>query len=80
MEFEINTTAKSITISKEVNFGELVNTLQELLPQDWPNYKIVSKHTIQLKDNIKDNNWVQPYKYVGPPVGDLNNVDINYKT
>ena len=61
MEFEINTTAKSITISKEVNFGELVNTLQELLPQDWSNYKIVSKHTIQLKDN----DWVQPYQ--SPP-------------
>lgn len=41
MELKINTTAKTITVTSEVNVGELFSELQKMLGGEFGNYKII---------------------------------------
>ena len=53
MKITIDTTAKTISISEEINLSELVETLKNLLPADtWKEYKLITE---------KEINW---YPYV----------------
>ena len=49
MKIQIDFTAKIIKIESNVNFGEFVTKLQEMLP-DWKDYSIYTNTTIEWRE------------------------------
>jgi|SRR6476620_67265 len=52
MNIQVNTTEKTIKLAETVNFKELVEVLDKLLPGEWKEYK--------LETNTIINNWSNP--------------------
>lgn len=48
MKLQLDTTNKTILIDQEVTFGDLLDTLEALLPNGrWADYKLIPNQTIQ---------------------------------
>ena len=47
MKLQLDTTNKTISIEEQVTFGDLLDTLEELLPNGrWSEYKLITTKTI----------------------------------
>lgn len=49
MKIQIDLTAKTIKLESNVNFGEFIEKMQQMLP-DWKEYSISTNTTIQWKE------------------------------
>ena len=78
MKLQIDTSAKVIKIEESVNFGELIEKIKKLLPNEWKDYKLETDTVIQWRNPvvIQDwplypkypNWWTQPYYSTGGTV------------
>ena len=82
MKLQIDTTEKVIKVEEQVNFGELVKTLNKLLPKgEWKTYKLETNTVINWNQYpiityptypICPTHPSPPYWYVGDTVTALN--------
>lgn len=65
MKIQIDTSLKIIKVEESVNFGELVDMLEKLLPNDWKQYKLETGTIIYWTNPIQVIPY-QPYQPILP--------------
>jgi hypothetical protein len=55
MKIQLDTTNKTVKIEENIKISKLIETLKQLLPNDWKNFTLETHTTII--------NWSEPYYY-----------------
>lgn len=67
MKLQLDTTAKTIKIEESVNLGELINSLEKLLPDGlWKEFKLETNTIINWNNPIVIDKYVPYVPYVQP--------------
>lgn len=68
MKIQLDTTAKTIKVEERVNLGQLIESLQQMLPRDWKDFTIEANTVIQRwRDPIYIEKYIRPYEWWNSP-------------
>ena len=63
MKIQIDTTNKTVSFDENINLVELLETIQQILPDNWKEYKLLSVNvTVNHKTIIEKKDYVNPWK------------------
>lgn len=57
MKIQLDTTAKTIKVEDEVNLGELMETIQKILPDNWKEFKVMPSVITNWSNPIYIDRW-----------------------